>query len=186
VALVPDAQHPENDSWIRRVRGKPYNYDHSLVSPPLTRDKHEVHYGPHDLEVHEYSTNKTRYGHALEHGFRFTVLPHPGPGGLRDGIETARRLLGRSVFDAQRCQQGLDALRSYRRARDEKTYTFAEHPLHDWSSNGSDSYRYAAVGLQGPGKPLEPPVPPNSFQFHRQNLKRAKLGLPVRSFRVHS
>jgi phage terminase large subunit len=136
VALVPDPQHPENESWIQRVRSKPYNYDHSLVSPPLTRDKYEVHYGPHDLEVHEYSTNKTRYGHALEHGFRFSVLPHPGPGGLRDGIETARRLIGRAVFDAERCQQGLDALRSYRRARDEKTYTFADHPLHDWCLTG--------------------------------------------------
>jgi phage terminase large subunit len=185
VALVPDTAHPDNPSWIKLVRSKPYNYDHSQLQPPLTATPYEVHYGPHDLEVHEYSTNKTRWGHALEHGFRFTVLPHPGPGGLADGIETARRLIGRAVFDAERCEQGLDALRNYRRVKDEKTHTFSTTPLHDWASNGAAAFRYAAVGLQGPGRPLAPPVPPNSFQFHRDNLRRAKMGLPTRSFRVH-
>jgi phage terminase large subunit len=185
VALVPDADHPENDSWIQRLRAKPYQYDHSQLTPPLTRHKHEVHYGPHDLEVHEYSTNKTRYGHALEHGLRFTVLPHPGPGGLADGIETARRLLGRCVFDSVRCEQGLDALRNYRRVRDEKTFTYSDHPAHTWASNGSDAFRYLAVGLVGPGKPLKDPIPPNSFEFHRQNAKRHKLGLTARSWRQY-
>jgi hypothetical protein len=136
------------------------------------------------LAIHEYSTNKTRYGHALEHGFRFTVLPHPGPGGLADGISTARRLLARAVFDAERCEQGLDALRSYRREKDEKTRTFRNTPFHDWSSNGADAFRYAAVGLTAPSKSLEPEMPGGSFAWAKKNLKRAKLGLPLRTFRV--
>jgi hypothetical protein len=60
--------------WITRVRSRPWNYDHSKCQPQLTQHPFELHYGPHDLENHEYSTGKTRYGVALEHGFRFTVL----------------------------------------------------------------------------------------------------------------
>ena len=186
VALVPDPAHPENDSWIHRLRSKPYNYDHSLLPHPLTAHAHEIHYAPQDMAVHEYSTNKTRWGHAMEHGVRFQVLPHPGPGGLKDGISTARKLLNRAVFDAERCQQGLDALRNYRRQFDQTTHTFRDHPEHTWASNGSDAFRYAAVGLQAPAAPLIPEIPEGSFAWARKQVKRARLGLPTRSFKVHS
>lgn len=184
VPLVPDTQHPDNLSWISLVRTRGYSYDHAALG--LTTAKYEVHYGPHDLDNHEYSTNKTRYGHALEHGFRFTVLAHPGPGGLKDGIASAKRLLGRAVFDAVKCEQGLDCLRNYRRVYDDKLHVYQDHPQHNWASNGADAFRYAAVGLQAPSEPLKAPVTPNSFEHHRQTVRRAKLGLPARSFRVHS
>jgi hypothetical protein len=88
------------------------------------------------------------------------------------------------VFDSERCQQGLDCLRNYVRVKDEKTHTFRNEPLHNWASNGADAFRYAAVGLQQPGKPLTPPVPAGSFAWAREQAKRAKLGLPVRTFRI--
>lgn len=186
VALVPDPLNPDLDSWIRRVRVKPYMYDHSQLMPPLTDTAYELHFGPHDLDVHEYSSNKTRVGQALAAGFRFTVLPHPGPGGLHDGIATARQLLTRAVFDATRCEQGLDALRNYRREFDESTHTFRDTPRHDWASNGADAFRYAAVGLRGQMWPPSPQPRANSFAFHRQQAKRAKLGMQPRTFKVGS
>lgn len=184
LALVPDPRDPSAANWIQIVRAKPYCYDHSRLPQPLTVHKHEVHYGPHDLEVHEYSTNKTRYGLALEHGLRFTVLPHPGPGGLADGIATARQLLRRAVFDREKCRLGLSALRSYHREWDGDKQTYSDTPVHDWASNGADAFRYAAVGLMPPGKPLQPQVQGGSWEQARRNVKRAQLGLPVRSFKI--
>lgn len=184
VALCPDPSHSEIPSWITTVRAKPYTYDQSKLPQPLTRDSYEVHYGPHDLAVHEYSTGKTRYGHGLEYGFRFQMLPHPGPGGLLDGIETARRLLARSVFDTEKCAAGLDALRNYRRETNAKSQVASNQPLHNWASNGADAFRYAAVGLRGASEPLKEKAPAGSFDYWRQQTKRAQMGLPLRSYRA--
>ena len=176
VALAYD-DDPRRQGWIARVRAKPYLYDHSTLQPPLTRHPWEVHYGPHDLENHEYSTGKTRWTYAQQHGLRFTVLPR-GP--LEDGIAAARALLHRAVFDEYHCREGLEALRAYRRAWDETQQVFANHPLHDWSSNGADAFRYAAVGLQAPGPALSDKPPPGSFEYMRKLARQANQGKVVR------
>ena len=190
-ALVPPVEDVTQPSWIGTVRSRPYTYDQSKLQPPLTRTPYEVHYGPHDLEVHEYSTGKTRYGIALAgvtapdgrellKGLRFTVIPR-GP--IEDGIAAARSLLGRCVFDATRCQEGLDALRSYRREWDEKRQSFAAHPAHDWASNGADAWRYLAVGLQRPLEAQPPGPPPASFDHITKEYDRwLKTGRPMRSY----
>jgi phage terminase large subunit len=150
IALVADCEtmaERAQKSWARVVRGKPYVYDHSRLSPPLTTDPYEVHYAPHDIEVHEYSTGKTRWGIALAGetfvtgevytpGIRFTVIPR---GTLEDGIAATRKLLARAVFDVDKCAHGIDALRSYRREKDEKRETFVNTPYHDWCLTGDTS-----------------------------------------------
>lgn len=189
--LVPSDADLTQSSWLGTVRSRPYTYDHSVLQPPLTTTPYEVHYGPHDLMVHEYSTGKTRYGIALHGvqeasgrvvlpGLRFTVLPK-GP--VEDGIAAVRKLLARCVFDAQRCQAGLDALRSYRREWDEQAHTFAARPVHDWASNGADAFRYLAIGLAQPGTPRSPAPPVHSFvQIGREYDRWRKTGRPMRSF----
>jgi hypothetical protein len=167
--------------YLQIVREKPYLYDHAKLSPPLTRTSYERHFGPHDLEQHEYSTGKTRYGVALEQGFKFTILPR---GTLEDGIAATRQLLGRCVFDRERCQQGLEALRQYHREWDEAARVFRTTPKHDHASNGADAFRYAAVGLAPPPPPVKPTAPPGSFQWARQQALNARKGKPVRSRRV--
>jgi hypothetical protein len=111
---------------------------------------------------------------------RFTVLPR-GP--ITDGIEAARQLLGRAVFDEQKCERGLDALRNYQREFDEDKQVFMNHPLHNHASNGSDAFRYAAVGLRAPGTPAAPQEPENSFAFWRRQAIQARQGRPVKTFR---
>jgi phage terminase large subunit len=164
--------------WIEIVRARPYNYDWSRLPQPLAQTPHEVHYGPHDIDTHEYSTGKTRYTYALERGLRFTQLGHPGPGGLHDGIMAARRLLARSVFDAERCADGIDALRDYKREQDPATKAFRDTPAHTHARNGADSFRYAAVGLQGPPEPRgrRPEDTPGTFAHARKRLLRSQRG----------
>lgn len=165
--------------WIALVKAKPYIYDHAQLG--LTRTPYERHFGPHDLEVTDYSAHKTRRLIALDHGLRFTVIER-GP--LEDGLETTRQFLKRCRFHQDTCARGLDCLRSYRYIWDEERQTYGKLPDHDWSSNGVDALRYGALGLLPEVSPPQPGPPPNSFQFHRENLRRARLGLPLRSYRI--
>ena len=167
--------------WIDLCKQKPYCYDHSKLPTPLTRESYQVHYGPWDLEQEDYGIKKSRYGIALGHNWRFTVVPK---GHLEDGIETVRKLLPLARFDEQKCQQGIDALRSYRYEWDDDKLTYRKTPVHDWACHAADGVRTLAVGLLPPPQPPRPQAPPGSFDWLGQQVDRAARGLPVRSYVV--
>ena len=98
---------------------------------------------PHDVEVRELGTGRSRKEVLQEAGLNITVAPRLS---VADGIQAVRRLLPRCWFD-HKTKPGLDALRNYRREHDEKRNVFYEKPLHDWASHYSDSFRYLAIGL---------------------------------------
>ncbi len=76
------------------------------------------------------------------------------------GIQAVRQLMPMVEFNAtpvpflgetpdearQRMSRALDALRQYRREWDEKRQCFKDAPLHDWSSDYADAFRYLARG----------------------------------------
>ncbi len=98
---------------------------------------------PHDVQVRELGTGKSRKEVLEEAGLSITVAPRLS---VADGIQAVRRLLPRCWFHP-RTKPGLDALRNYRREHDERRQIFYEKPLHDWSSHMSDAFRYLAIGL---------------------------------------
>ena len=102
------------------------------------------HILPHDVRVRELGTGKSRMEMLEESGLEVKIAPRMG---LDDGIQAVRRLLPRCWFNVPQVQIGLNCLRNYRRDYDEKRKIFYERPLHDWSSHGSDSFRYLALGL---------------------------------------
>jgi hypothetical protein len=102
------------------------------------------HILPHDVRVRELGTGKSRMEMLEEAGLEVKIAPRMG---LDDGIQAVRRLLPRCWFNVPKVQTGLNCLRNYRRDYDEKRKIFFERPLHDWSSHGSDSFRYLALGL---------------------------------------
>ena len=110
---------------------------------------------PHDVEVRELGTGKSRKEVLMEAGLQITVAPKLS---RDDGIQAVRRILPRCWFDKDKTKQGINALRNYRRTFDEKRKVFFDNPLHDWSSHFSDSFRYLAIALnednQNWGKPL--------------------------------
>jgi hypothetical protein len=108
-------------------------------------DYHKAeHILPHDVRVRELGTGKSRMEMLEESGLEVKIAPRMG---LDDGIQAVRRLLPRCWFNVPQVQTGLNCLRNYRRDYDEKRKIFYERPLHDWSSHGSDSFRYLALGL---------------------------------------
>ena len=102
------------------------------------------HILPHDVRVRELGTGKSRMEMLEEAGLEIKIAPRMS---LDDGIQAVRRLLPRCWFNVPKVQTGLNCLRNYRRDYDEKRKIFYERPLHDWSSHGSDSFRYLALGL---------------------------------------
>ena len=102
------------------------------------------HILPHDVRVRELGTGKSRLEMLEEAGLQVKIAPRMS---LDDGIQAVRRILPRCWFNVPRVQTGLNCLRNYRRDYDEKRKIFYERPLHDWSSHGSDSFRYLALGL---------------------------------------
>lgn len=101
------------------------------------------HNAPHDIRVRELGSGKSRLETAQALGIKFNVVPDIG---LADGIEAARAFIPRCWFDREKTERGRSALTSYRKVWDEKRRVFQSHPYHDWSSNGSDAFRYLAVG----------------------------------------
>jgi phage terminase large subunit len=101
------------------------------------------HYLPHDVEVRELGTGKSRMEVLAELGIRSTVCPNIP---VEDGIQAVRMLLATCWFDRVKCKAGIEALRMYRRDYDEKRQEFRQRPLHDWTSHYADALRYFAVG----------------------------------------
>jgi len=89
---------------------------------------------------------------------------------IQHGIDAARLTLTKCHFDMNRCGQGLDALRSYRRQYHEHTQSFSDTPLHDWASNGADAFRYMSLVADRSAPQLtENPVP----QFNSLDIGRS-------------
>jgi phage terminase large subunit len=102
------------------------------------------HLLPHDVQVRELGTGRSRLEVLQEAGLSCTVVPRLG---VADGIQAVRRMLPDCWFNVPQVKQGLECLRNYRREYDEKRNIFFDNPLHDWASHGSDAFRYLAVGM---------------------------------------
>ena len=101
-----------------------------------------THVAPHDIEVRELGSGKSRKETAASLGIKFEVAPKLS---VEDGIEATRNLIPRCWFDIEKCDRGLEALRQYRKDWDEKGNLFRPRPLHDWTSHAADAFRYGAV-----------------------------------------
>lgn len=101
-----------------------------------------IHYAPHDIEVRELTTGKSRRDAAREAGFSFTTVPQHK---IQDGIEAVKRIFPRCFFDEKNALQGLDYLSLYRREYDEKKRVYRDNPLHDYTSHCADAFRTFAM-----------------------------------------
>lgn len=115
------------DHYVQIVKGKPYNYD--------------THYLPHD-GGHGNIRGESVSNQLFTMGLKNIVLEREQD--INAGIELLRQTLAFSVFDKDKTVEGVKALESYHYEWDDNRQSFKKSPLHDWSSNGADSARYAA------------------------------------------
>jgi hypothetical protein len=118
-----------------------------------------THILPHDVEVRELGTGRSRKEMLMESGLEIIIAPKLS---VADGIQAVRRLLPRCWFNKETTKQGIDCLRNYRRVYDEKRNVFFDTPLHDFASHGSDAFRYLAVGLNEPDSSWTQPLNVNT------------------------
>lgn len=107
-----------------------------------------THYLPHDIEVRELGSGKSRRDTLYSLGLSnvVTVPQHA----VLDGINASRRLLGRTWFDETKTKRGVDCLLQYRRDWDDKGRCWRASALHDWTSHGADAFRMLAAGFCEP------------------------------------
>ncbi len=119
-----DAAH-----YVDQINKRPYAYG--------------GHWLPHDADSREKLTGKSYAEFMQGLGLRnITVAPRLG---VDEGINAVRMLLPRCWFDAEKCKQGVECLKMYRSEYDDKRKVFKHTPLHDWSSDGADAFRYLAL-----------------------------------------
>jgi len=105
------------------------------------------HYGPHDLEVREWSSQaaKPRKEIAKELGVTFIVVPRIED--KADAIEAARRFLQTTWIDSEHCGDGLKGLDNYRKRWNKTLSCWSGDPVHDFASHIADALMTGAVGL---------------------------------------
>lgn len=118
------------DHYVKALRDRPYTYG--------------KHIAPHDIQVRELGTGKSRLEVAQSLGVRFELAPALS---VEDGIGAVRMMLPKCWFDAAKTAPLLEALRLYQEKIDTKR-GIRLGPLHDWTSHAADCVRYMAISMR--------------------------------------
>jgi phage terminase large subunit len=114
-------------------------------------------YVPHDARVPSFETGRTRIETMAAHKRKpVLVADHKRD----DGINATKLMLPRTIFNADTCAPGLEALRQYRQEWDDRAKVFKREPKHDWASHPADALRYLAMGWREHIQPQPPETKP--------------------------
>ncbi|HTN73102.1 MAG TPA: PBSX family phage terminase large subunit [Methylomirabilota bacterium] len=115
-----------------------------------------AHHLPHDAQARELGTGKSTeelvrvaYPDKVEIVTKLSVT---------DRINAARTIFGQCYFDKEKCADGLQALRHYRKAPAD-TMGRDTGELHDWASHGGSAFCYFGVGVRRPERPPRQSAP---------------------------
>lgn len=125
--------------YAQVLKDKKYNYGN--------------HYAPHDIDVRELGSGKSRLEIAKTLGIEFQIVPKLS---IDDGINAARIRFNTLWIDEEKCQRFTDAISLYRKEYNEKMGEYKPRPLHDWTSHAADMLRYWAVTKFEKEEPLIP------------------------------
>lgn len=120
--------------YANMLAGKGYNYS--------------FHRLPHDVQVRELGTGKSRLEMLQGLGVRPIKPGRALP--VVDGINAVKAMLPRCWFDAQKTARGRLALRRYKREWHEDRQVWASKPVHDGSSHAADAFREGAINMRDP------------------------------------
>ncbi len=116
-----------------------------------------THWAPHDIQVKEFATGRSRIEAAASLGIRFQVAPNVP---IEEGIHAARMLFPRCWFDEVKTSKGREMLQHYRRDYNTRINEFKAQPVHDFSSHCADAFRYLAVSQAVPADVRRANAPP--------------------------
>lgn len=128
-----------------------------------------THYLPHDANSgmqtdKEVPETRLEILERLMPGQRFEVVPRTQD--VNNGIELTRERFPTVWMDAENCKLGIAALDSYVRTWNTRLACFTNVPLHNWASNGADSFRQFGQGYH----------PSKAIASNEQKKKTKKAG----------
>ena len=118
--------------YIEIINARPYKY--------------AKHYLPHDAKARELQSGLSREEFFHKTGILNTDILSPNTSGM--GIELTRGLFSRMWIDENNCERGIECIKAYHYAYDEKNRLNRTKPEHDWSSHSSDCFQYAAMAIE--------------------------------------
>lgn len=120
------------DWYVKALKERDYNYGEHLM--------------PHDADNEQLISATGSIRQTVESMGLRNVRVVPRTASVANDINEVRQILPMCRFDKEKCEKGLDALRSYRRVWDEKLKAYRDTPLHDWASDPADAFRTFAIG----------------------------------------
>jgi hypothetical protein len=132
------------EEFVAKIKEKPYNYG--------------KHYLPHDARARTLASGGKSVIEQMAVGLGINNLAIVPSLTVQDGIQAVRMALPRCWFDAEKCADGIEALRQYQREYDEDKKAFRQTPKHDWTSHPADAMRMLAISWREEPKD-KPPDP---------------------------
>ena len=121
--------------YLRELQSRPYVYGTDCL--------------PWDGGTPSLQTGRSIRDQMIAPGRRVKVMPQLK---VDQGIQAARTIFSKCYFDAEKCSDGIQALRHYRYEVDKaksdpsgKHISLSKVPLHDWAAHAADAFRAAAV-----------------------------------------
>jgi hypothetical protein len=115
--------------------------------------KYGKHYLPHDAKAKTLAAAGKSIIEQLAEYLGLNTLAIVPDLGVQDGIQAVRKMLPMCWFDANKCHEGVEALKQYQREYDEDKKAFRVSPRHDFCSHPADAFRMMAVAWR-----LEPKI----------------------------
>lgn len=123
--------------------------------------KYGIHWFPHDARAKTLASGGKSIQEMAQKALGMASVRIVPSLSMQDGIQAARQMFPRCWFDADGCEDGIEALAQYQREWDDKRKAFHDRPKHDWTSHAADSFRMMAVAWQEEFK--DKPKPPPKF-----------------------
>jgi hypothetical protein len=133
------------EEFVSKIKEKPYNYG--------------KHYLPHDARARTLASGGKSVIEQMAAHLGINNLAIVPSLTVQDGIQAVRMALPRCWFDAEKCADGIEALRQYQREYDEDKKAFRQTPKHDWTSHPADAMRMLAISWRA--EPTDRPPDPS-------------------------
>jgi len=107
-----------------------------------------THLAPHDVIQRSFGHGDNTLQAGLALGVQFIRVPPEGAAiPKREQHQAGHFLIPRCIFDAAKCERGIEGLKAYEREWDPKVQTFKNTPKHNWASHIADAFMTLACGI---------------------------------------
>lgn len=117
---------------------------------------------PHDARNKSFSARLSTV-EIFQNRFGVKYIDVTPVSSIPDRVNAARVLIGSCEF-SDKCERGLDGLRSWTYDYNDENKIFSPIPKHDWASHDGDGFSYGCIVMQMAKRPVEKkvivPVPP--------------------------